>query len=92
MATATIIKAWKSHGMAHIAVRINDGGTPGDLSVRGPTEYSASVPLEQVQGKTAAEARAILRDAVKSERDRQLAEFSPPVADPILGLTGTLDI
>lgn len=82
MADAQIVAAWVAGGVAHLAVRVNEG-TP-----LGQVEYVGRVPLDDDwQAMSPAQKKAALVQAVKAARDASLA---PPTTD--LGLTGSVTI
>ena len=67
MTTATIVKAWKAGGSAHVAVRVTEAS--------GDVEYIGSTPLVDDEGetKTLAALKSELRAAVVEKRNAQIA-------------------
>lgn len=74
MPTAQIIAAWRDQAHAYIAARV------------GSTEFTASVPVSDLQGLTAPEQKALLVAALKAHRDAQIASPTP------LSITGTATV
>lgn len=83
MATGTIMNVWSDDTHGHMAVRVSEGGSAGDV------EYIGSVPLATLNALgTAAQKRAALVAAVKATRDAQLVGASAPIA----GISGSVTI
>ena len=80
MASATVVRAWRADGRAHLAVRVAEADGAN-------VEYIGSTALEDLQGLTVAEQKAKLVAAVKAVRD---ARVSGP--QDIAGITGTVTI
>lgn len=79
MATATIVKAWRERGYAHLAVRVTEADGRN-------VEYIGSVPLANLAGLTAAKQKEALVAAVKAVRDAQVS------APADLGLSGSVTV
>jgi hypothetical protein len=87
MATANVVAAWQDGANAYLVVRVDGDARDGAGNPVG-VEYTASVPLADLAGKTAAQQKAALVAAVKAVRDAQLAP-----ADPVnLNITGTVTV
>lgn len=79
MPSAAIVATWQDATRAHVAARVAEPG--------GDVEYLASVPVEELAGKTTAQRKAVLAAALKAARDASLA-----AAMTDLGLTGTVTV
>lgn len=79
MPNATVVKAWQDETSAHLAVRVREGARD--------VEYIGTVPLAELEGKSNAEAKDALVEAVKAVRDGQQR-----AAPPALNITGNVTI
>ena len=80
MATATIVKAWKAGGSAHVAVRVTEAS--------GDVEYIGSTPLVDDEG--AAKTLAVLKDELRAAViEKRNAQIAGPEA---VGWTGTVEV
>jgi hypothetical protein len=80
--SAEVVNAWKDQSDAFVVVRVEEPG-------RGSKRYRASTPLHLPNGtpKTALQVKNDLIDALRAERDSQLAGVPMPID---LGATLTL--
>jgi nucleotide-binding universal stress UspA family protein len=81
MPSAEIVSSWQDSTRAYVAVVVDEAGP------RGRVEYLASVPIEHLAGKSAAQRKALLAAAAKAARDAQL-----PAAPTDLGLSGAVTL
>ncbi len=86
MAAGTIVKAWKSGDRAHLAVSVTETQVIGGVSQQINVEYIGSVDAAELEGKTAAQQRALLAAAAKASRERSI-----PIETP-LSMTGNVTI
>ena len=81
MATADIIKVWKTDDMAYAAFSVAEGGNVGTV------EFVVSTPLKDASGNNKGNVvlKADLVAACKAKRNDDRATDSPGVSVPISG-------
>ncbi len=73
MATATIVKAWKDATHGQMAVSVAETQVIDGKNQQVNVEYIGSVPISELEGKTATQQKSLLVAAAKAERDRAVA-------------------
>ncbi len=88
MPAANIVKAWRQGEQAHMAVSVTETQLINGVATPVNVEYVGSVVASELEGKTAAQQKALLVAAAKAQRDSTLAG----TAAAALAITGSVTI